>query len=89
MPVSRRRRKKSAPVVASPAAQAKRAAPPPSPPWYGGLILAMFILGVAWLLAYYLSNGGLPGVQAPIGGWNLLVGFGFVVVGLGLATRWR
>jgi hypothetical protein len=89
VPVSRRRRKKSAPIVTNPAARAKRAAPPPSPPWYGGLILAMFVIGVAWLLTYYLSNGGLPVVQEPMGGWNLLVGFGFVVAGLGLATRWR
>jgi hypothetical protein len=88
VPESRRRKKKAAPVVATTTVRTKRAAPPPSPPWYGGLILAMFILGIVWLLAYYLSNGELPGLSA-LGGWNLLVGFGFVVVGLGLATRWR
>jgi hypothetical protein len=88
VPVSRRRKKKSTPVVATQAAGVKRAAPPPSPPWYGGLILAMFVIGIVWLLCYYLSEGNMPGISA-LGGWNLLVGFGFVVVGLGLATRWR
>ena len=88
MPISRRRKKKSTPAVVTPAARAKRTAPPPSPPWYGGLILAMFVLGVVWLLVYYLSNGGVLGLQS-LGGFNLLIGFGFVVVGLGLATRWR
>jgi hypothetical protein len=88
VPVSRPRKKKSTSAVVAPAAANRRAAPPPSPPWYGGLILAMFVVGIVWLLTYYLSNGNLAGMSA-IGGWNLLVGFGFVVVGLGLATRWR
>ena len=88
MPESRRRKKKSTSAVAAPATATKRTAPPPSPPWYGGLILAMFVLGIVWLLVYYLSNGGVLGLEK-LGGWNLMIGFGFVVVGLGLATRWR
>jgi hypothetical protein len=88
VPVSRRRKKKSTTPVVTPAGPAKRSAPPPSPPWYGGLILAMFVLGIVWLLVYYLSNGGVLGLEH-LQGWNLLIGFGFVVVGLGLATRWR
>ena len=88
MPESRRRKKKSTPAVATPAASTRRALPPPSPPWYGGLILAMFVLGIVWLLVYYLSNGGVLGLEN-LGGWNLMIGFGFVVIGLGLATRWR
>lgn len=89
MPVSRRRKKKSASVDVAPATAPKRTGPPPpSPPWYGGLILAMFVLGIVWLLVYYLSNGGVLGLEN-LGGWNLMVGFGFVVVGLALATRWR
>jgi hypothetical protein len=88
VPESRRRKKKSTPAVATPAASTRRALPPPSPPWYGGLILAMFVLGIVWLLVYYLSNGGVLGLEN-LGGWNLMIGFGFVVIGLGLATRWR
>jgi hypothetical protein len=88
VPVSRRRKKKSTTPVVAPVQAGKRTAAPPSPPWYGGLILAMFVLGIAWLLVYYLSNGGVLGLEH-LGGWNLLIGFGFVVVGLGLATRWR
>ena len=88
MPVSRRRKNKATTPVIAPATASKRASHAPSPPWYGGLILAMFVLGIAWLLVYYLSNGGVLGLEH-LGGWNLLVGFGFVVVGLGLSTRWR
>ena len=46
------------------------------------------IWSAVWLLTYYFSNGGVLGMQH-LGGWNILVGFGLAVVGLGLATRWR
>jgi hypothetical protein len=51
-------------------------------------MLAMFLIGIVWLLTYYFSNGGVLGMES-LGGWNILVGFGFVVAGLGVATQWR
>ncbi|HEX4433091.1 MAG TPA: cell division protein CrgA [Frankiaceae bacterium] len=89
MPESRRRKKKDA----RPAAPIRQAAPtsrkaPHSPPWFGGLLLGLFLLGIAWLLTYYFSNGGVLGMQH-LGGWNLAVGFGFIVGGLGMATQWK
>ncbi len=88
MPESRRRKKKSAPQVA-PASSAPRRKAAPSPPWYGALILAVFALGIAWLLVYYLSNGGVLGLEHLGAGGNLAIGFGFIVVGLALSTQWR
>jgi Cell division protein CrgA len=86
MPESRRRKKKkaSAPSPTTRTTRAKR----PSAPWVGALILALFLIGVAWLLAYYLAGTSIPGMSA-LGGLNLLVGFAFVIVGLGIATQWR
>ncbi|WP_131744635.1 cell division protein CrgA [Frankia sp. Cppng1_Ct_nod] len=86
MPVSRRRKKKS--TYSPPTGTQVRKRKPPSPPWMGALILALFLIGIAWLLVYYFSNGGIPGMES-LGGWNILVGFSFVVVGLGVATQWR
>lgn len=88
MPESRRRKKKSAPQVA-PASSAPRRKAAASPPWYGALILAVFALGIAWLLVYYLSNGGVLGLEHLGAGGNLAIGFGFIVVGLALSTQWR
>ncbi|CAO5172869.1 Cell division protein CrgA [Frankia sp. AiPs1] len=86
MPESRRRKpKKQTPNVG--ATQARRSKPP-SPPWFGGLILAFFLVGIAYLLVYYFSNGGVLGMES-LGGWNILIGFGFVVVGLAVSTQWR
>lgn len=88
MPESRRRKKRSTPGVATATPSRKKAAAP-SPPWYGGLILAVLFLGVAWLLVYYLSGGGVLGMDHLGAGGNLGVGFGLIVVGLGLSTQWK
>ena len=86
MPVSRRRKKKS--TYTAPATTQVRKRKPPSPPWVGGLILALFLIGIVYLLTYYFSNGGVLWMDS-LHGWNILIGFGFVVVGLGVATQWR
>ena len=60
--------------------------PKPSAPWVGPTIAISLILGLAYILLYYLDV--LPTPLAKLSGWNLLVGFAFLVFGLGLATRW-
>ncbi|WP_131784234.1 cell division protein CrgA [Protofrankia symbiont of Coriaria ruscifolia] len=86
MPVSRRRKKKS--TSAPPQTAQVRKRKPPSPPWMGALILTLFLIGITWLLVYYFSNGDIPGMDS-LGAWNILIGFGFVVAGLGVSTQWR
>jgi hypothetical protein len=56
-------------------------------PWVGPAMVTAFLIGVGWLVVYYLGNG-----DAPIGAikqWNLAIGFGFLIIGFGLSTRWR
>lgn len=88
MPESRRRKPKKQTVPAPQTGTRTQKRKPPSPPWFGALILALFLIGVAYLLVYYFSNGGVLGMEA-LEGWNILVGFGFIVIGLGLSTQWR
>ena len=87
MPESKGRKKKK---------PQERYTPPPtksqknmvSPPWVGPTILVLFGIGVAWLVVYYVTNGGIVG-QEKLGAWNVPVGFGFILGGFGLATQWR
>ena len=60
----------------------------PSPRWLAPLMLVMFGLGVLWLVVYYISEGDMP-VAGSLGDWNLIVGFGFIIVGFMLSTQWR
>jgi hypothetical protein len=36
---------------------------------------------------YYATNGG-PSWMSPLSGWNLVFGFGLIVVGVVLSTQW-
>jgi hypothetical protein len=63
----------------------------PSPVWLAPLMLALFAIGIVWLVVFYLTQGEMAG--APViedwGNGNLLAGFGFIVLGFGLSTQWR
>jgi hypothetical protein len=56
-------------------------------PWVGPAMAVAFLIGVAWLVIYYLGSGNAP--ISAIHQWNLLIGFGFLFIGFGLSTRWR
>jgi hypothetical protein len=58
-----------------------------SAPWVGGAMGATFLVGIVWLVLFYVTGGSLP--VSSINNWNLLVGFGFIMVGFGIATQWK
>jgi hypothetical protein len=59
-----------------------------SPPWVGPTIVVCFVFGLAWIVTYYITSGSFAGMSA-LGAWNLVVGFVFIIAGVGLATTWR
>lgn len=83
MPKSRVRKK---PVYTPPPTRSPRKKV--SPVWLAPLMLACLVLGLAWIALYYITNGG-PAWMASIGGWNLLGGFGLIIIGVLLSTQWR
>lgn len=83
MPESRKRQRAA---YTAPTASGTRKRPP-SPPWFGVSIAALFLIGIVYLLLYYVTNGEVP-IKA-LNGWNIFVGFGFIVAGFGLLTQWR
>ena len=90
MPESRKRKG----AARTPAPSARSTAPAkkgPSPRWLAPLMLALFGIGVLWLVVFYITQGdmgGLP-VARDLSNWNLLVGFGFIIAGFALSTQWR
>ncbi|MDO5663214.1 MAG: cell division protein CrgA [Brachybacterium sp.] len=57
-----------------------------NPPWLAPTAVTLLILGLVYLVAYYLSGATLP---LPIGDWNLLVGFALMILGGTLLMRWK
>jgi hypothetical protein len=58
-----------------------------SPPWVAGSMVVAFLIGIVWLVMFYVTGGDLP--VKSINSWNLLVGFGFIMAGFGIATQWK
>jgi hypothetical protein len=84
MPESKGRPKPSSRIPVDPV---KEAQPKTSPRWLVPVMLACFGIGLLWIVLYYLAPG-MP-VLGELGQWNMLIGFGLIMVGFGLSTRWR
>ena len=62
-------------------------APLESPKWLAPTMIASFLIGLFWIVTFYVSQTQYP--IPNIGAWNMLVGFGFIGFGFSLATKWR
>ena len=58
-----------------------------SPRWLAPLMVTMMVLGLLWVVVYYVTQTEYP-VES-IGNWNMAVGFGLIAIGFALATRWK
>ncbi|OIV37249.1 hypothetical protein BIV57_12110 [Mangrovactinospora gilvigrisea] len=55
--------------------------------WVAPLMLAMFLIGLVWIVVFYVT-----GAEWPIGAlhnWNIVVGFGFIALGFVVSTQWK
>ena len=94
MPKSKVRKKPQGsttrPLSTTSSAAARAAAP--SPTWYPIAMTVILVIGLAYLVTYYLTNNGTSpriGFMATLGPWNFAVGFGIMITGLVMAVRWR
>jgi hypothetical protein len=84
-------RKKSVytpPAGVLPASAARARAVQPSPRWYAVLMVALMLIGLLWIVVYYVA-GDRIGLMVTLGPWNFLIGFGLMVAGLVMSMRWR
>ncbi|MFN8074400.1 MAG: cell division protein CrgA [Kineosporiaceae bacterium] len=59
----------------------------PNPRWFLPVVLGLMIVGLAWVVTYYLSQGKYP--IPDFDAKNLLVGFALMMAGFIGLTRWR
>jgi len=87
VPKSQIRKKKvyTPPAEARPVSAA--ASRKPSPQWVPISAVALIVLGIMWLVVFYISGGEWP--VAAWRYWNLVVGFGAMVGSLAILSRWR
>lgn len=65
----------------------KSTGPKVSPPWYAPVMVALLIIGLAYIVTFYVSGSSYP--VPKLGRANILVGFAIIMAGFGMATRWR
>jgi hypothetical protein len=58
-----------------------------SPRWLVPAMLASLLLGLVWIVIFYVSQQSYP--IGALGAWNLVVGFAFLVTGVMLSTKWH
>jgi len=78
------KRKKKVAAAAAPVVEPTKVE---SPKWLVPVMLANFLIGLLWIVIFYISSTAYP--IPGIGAWNMVVGFGFVGVGFSLATNWK
>jgi len=59
----------------------------PSPRWVVPLMCGFLLFGLFWIVLYYMVPT-LPLISS-LGGWNLIIGMGFITGGFITATQWR
>ncbi|KNE82534.1 MULTISPECIES: cell division protein CrgA [Streptomyces] len=55
--------------------------------WVAPLMLALFLIGLAWIVVFYVTTGDMP--VKSLGNWNIVVGFGFIAAGFVVSTQWK
>ncbi|MGO2807720.1 cell division protein CrgA [Glutamicibacter arilaitensis] len=85
MPESKPRRKKNSQPQES--HQSAHAIDKPMPGWYKPVMFGLMLLGLVWIIVYYVSQTLYP--IPNIGGWNIVVGFGIAMVGFFMTTGWK
>jgi uncharacterized membrane protein (DUF485 family) len=55
--------------------------------WVAPLMLTCWLLGLAWLVVFYVAGQNIP-VMDNLGNWNLLIGMGLIAVGFVISTQW-
>ena len=58
-----------------------------SPRWLAPLMVACFVLGLLWIVIYYVTQQRWP-IES-IHNWNMAIGFGLIMAGFLLSTRWK
>jgi hypothetical protein len=55
--------------------------------WVAPLMLGCWLLGLAWLVVFYVAGQDIP-VMKDLNNWNLLIGMGLIAGGFVVSTQW-
>lgn len=56
--------------------------------WVAPAFITVGLLGVVWLVVYYLAGREVP-LMKTLADWNILIGMGLMAIALGLSMLWK
>lgn len=68
--------------------QVRHVAAPGSRRWVPPAFITVGLLGVVWLVVYYIGGQYIPFMSA-LGGWNVVIGMTGMAGAFALATLWK
>ena len=68
--------------------EAEEVQAPASRRWVPPAFITVGLLGVAWLIVFYIAGSQIP-FMAALGNWNILIGMGGMAAAFGIATLWE
>ena len=60
-----------------------------SPSWLAPTMVALFVIGLTYIVVYYIAGAQIPVMQSLSPLVNVGIGFVFIAGGFFLATRWK
>lgn len=60
---------------------------PLSPSWWAPAFVSLLLLGLVWLMVYYISGGLYP--IPNIAWWNMVIGLCIMMAGFLMTLKWR
>ena len=69
-------------------AKPKKVASPVSRRWVPPTFITVGLLGVAWLITYYVAGQHIP-FMTFLGNWNILIGMAGMAAAFAIATLWK
>ena len=72
----------------SSAAKQQKVKAPSNRRWVPPAFIAVGLLGVAWLVTYYVAGQDI-GFMSSLGDWNILIGMGGMAAAFAIATLWK
>ena len=70
------------------ASKAKKVKAPSSRRWVPPTFITVGLLGVAWLITYYVAGLAIP-FMSDLRNWNILIGMGGMAAAFAIATLWK
>ena len=75
-------------VKAQRSGKPKKVKAPANRRWVPPTFITVGLLGVAWLIIYYVAGPSIP-YMSDLGNWNILIGMGGMAAAFIIATLWK